>query len=231
MSDELHSTGGEPKPGHGNLWSYVIGFILSLVFTFIPYYLVVYQSVTGVWLLGTIIGFGVAQMIVQVVFFLHLGRKPRPYWEIGFLFATVGAIFVVVVGSIWIMHHLHYNMTPKNVTDKVSGNEAVHQIGGEQTGTCSGEPRITHKIELKNDKPSVRHINAHLCEAVMIINHDEVERAIYFGTLEEHASYAGETGMVIRPGRNKSFVLTELGTHQFHDHAEAQITGDFTVSP
>jgi cytochrome o ubiquinol oxidase subunit IV len=231
MSDLVHNTGSEPKHEHGSVKSYVVGFILSLVFTFIPFYMVVNQTVTGVWLLGTILGFGVLQAIVQLVFFLHLGRKPVPYWQVGFLIATVGAIFVVVVGSIWIMHHLHYNMTPKNVTDKISDGEAIHQISGKQTGTCDGEPRTAHKIELRNDKPSVRHIQGRLCDALTIINHDKVERAIYFGTLEEHASYAGETGMVIRPGRNKTFVFTELGTHKFHDHAEANITGDFTVAP
>jgi cytochrome o ubiquinol oxidase subunit IV len=230
MSDVPQNPGSEPKREHGSMKSYVVGFILSLVFTFIPYYLVVNQTVTGVWLLGIILGFGVLQMIVQLVFFLHLGRKPVPYWQVGFLVATVGAIFVVVVGSIWIMHHLHYNMTPKQVADKISGGEAVHEIGGVQTGTCSGEPRTVHKIELKNNKPSTRHVNAHLCDAVMIINSDTVERAIYFGTLDAHATYAGETGMVIRPGRNKMVTLTELGTHKFHDHAEVEITGSFTVS-
>ena len=104
MSSETHTT---HKREHGTVRSYVIGFILSLVFTIIPYYLVVEKVVSGKVLLGTILGFGLLQMIVQVVFFLHLGREKKPYWQRYFLVGTIGGILVVVGGSIWIMSHLH----------------------------------------------------------------------------------------------------------------------------
>jgi hypothetical protein len=135
------------------------------------------------------------------------------------------------VGSVWIMHHLHYNMTPKNITDKISEGEAVYEISGEQTGTCSGENYTAHKVELKDNKLSIPHVDARLCDTLTIINRDDVEHAMYFGTLNEHATYAGELGMVIRAGRNKQIKLTELGTHRYHDHEKTELVGTFTVAP
>src|SRR5687768_12731131 len=85
---------------HGTMKSYVIGFVLSLIFTFIPYYLVVNKTVSGGVLLATILGFAVLQMIIQITFFLHLGRGPKPKWNLYFFISTVGIILVVVGGSI-----------------------------------------------------------------------------------------------------------------------------------
>jgi cytochrome o ubiquinol oxidase operon protein cyoD len=54
---------------HGTTASYVSGFLLSLLFTFIPYYLVIEKKVSGNALLATILGFAVIQMIIQLLFF------------------------------------------------------------------------------------------------------------------------------------------------------------------
>lgn len=216
---------------HGTTRSYIVGFALSLVFTFIPYYLVVGQGVTGAVLLVTILGFAVLQMIIQVVFFLHLGREGKPHWQLGFLVSTVGMIVVVVGASLWIMHHLHANMSAINVTDKVSEDEAVHQIHGAQTGTCPGGTGANHEIVLKSGAASPRHVDAKLCDTITIVNEDGAMREIAFGSHARMETYAGETGKDVRPGRSMVLTLTELGTHQFHDHLGDEVSGDFTVTP
>lgn len=211
--------------------SYIIGFILSLVFTAIPYYLVVNQTVKGNLLLATILGFAVLQMLVQIIFFLHLGRNPKMRWQIGFFAATVFAILVVVLGSVTIISHLHANLTPQNVTDKAANSEAIHEIHGAQVGTCPGGTGEVHRIELKHNTANPSHTDAKLCDTIIIINADSAARDIEFGVHAKHETYAGEMGKSISPGRNMALTLTELGTYKFHDHFLDAISGDFTVAP
>jgi cytochrome o ubiquinol oxidase operon protein cyoD len=231
MNKPLPTIETPPKSAHGTVASYVVGFVLSLVFTLIPYYLIVQKSFSGTALLAMIIGFAVLQLVVQVVFFLHLGRDAKSRWNWGFLVATVGAILVVVVGSIFIMDHLHYNMSAIDVTNKIAGDEAVHQVDGKQAGTCSGEGGVDHKIVLKKDAVSPHHTDAHLCDTISITTEGDATRAVMFGTHEQLETYAGETGETVRSGHSKQFVLTEAGLFQFHDHAQPEISGDFTVTP
>lgn len=98
------------KPQEGTLKSYTIGFILSIILTLIPYFLVTNHLSTGWIFVGIILLFAMIQLIVQMLFFLHMGKEARPRWK-GFVFVTfVGTILIVVIASIWIMQHLNYNM-------------------------------------------------------------------------------------------------------------------------
>lgn len=209
--------------------AYVTGFILSLVFTFIPYYLVVSKLVTGNSLLTTILAFGVLQMIVQVTFFLHLGRGPKPNWNLFFFISTVGIILVVVGGSIVITNNLHYNMKPSDQAKSLVNGEAIYQIGGEQTGACEGQ-YANHQITIKNDLVTPLHTVAQRCDTLTFINDDSDVKNIVFGEHPEHKAYAGESEYIIRKGHNKTITLSELGTYEFHDHLQPETAGDFTVS-
>ena len=88
MSKKSHKP--TPKSEHGTTRSYVIGFVLSLIFTVIPYYLVTNKTIAGSALLATILGIAVLQMFIQIFFFLHLGRGPKPFYNVVFFFATAG---------------------------------------------------------------------------------------------------------------------------------------------
>ncbi|HEX8762543.1 MAG TPA: cytochrome o ubiquinol oxidase subunit IV [Candidatus Saccharimonadales bacterium] len=231
MSNMTQSTDPKPNVHHGSITSYVVGFILSLIFTLIPYYLITRKLFEGLTLTVIIIGFALLQMVVQLVFFLHLGREKKPHWNLAFLVSTVGIILLVVVGSLWIMNHLHYNMSPSNVNDKIASEEAVYQIDGVQTGTCSGGTGTNHKVELKNNKLAPDHINANQCDTLTIINLDATVHEVMFGSHEKLELYAGEEGKTIRPGRNAIITLTELGTYTLHDHMQPDLTGGFTVTP
>ena len=91
---------------------YFIGFALSLLFTLFAYLSVVYHLLSGGALVATIFVFAMLQLFVQLFFFLHLGKEKKPYWNLVFFISTVGIILIVVVGSVWIMNHLNYNMMP-----------------------------------------------------------------------------------------------------------------------
>lgn len=224
MNHTSHASKGE----HGTAMSYVIGFILSLIFTLIPYYLVVNKTVTGTTLLVTILGFGFIQMFIQIFFFLHLGRGPKPMYNVVFFGATISLILVVVGGSVFIMNHLHYNMSPTELTKKLAQKEGIDQVGGEKTGACQ-DLGANHKVTIKNGTVSPLHSEAELCDTLTFINEDEALREISFGSHPRHDSYAGESEIKLQ-GRPKSITLNQPGEYIFHDHLDPTTYGYFNVT-
>jgi cytochrome o ubiquinol oxidase operon protein cyoD len=223
----LHTPKTEPH--HGTMTSYIIGFALSLIFTFISYYLVVNKTLSNSILTAVILGFAVLQMIVQMVFFLHLGREKKPHWNLFFLASTVSIILVVVGGSLWIMGHLYHGMSSMNMTDKVVAGEAIYQVNGKQPGTCSGQTGSKHSVMLMDNVATPSHINARLCDTLVVMNHDDTTRNIVFGSGAKAETYAGQTGPSVRTGHSEVIVLTEAGTYTFHDKEVEKLSVHFTV--
>lgn len=126
MSNNLPQSAKLKASSHrSSLASYSIGFGLSLLFTLIPFVVVYDRLLSGTWLVAVIVGSALVQLMVQLVFFLHLGRESRPRWNlIVFLFMLL-VLFIVVVGSLWIMQNLDYNMmvSPEE-TDKYMKQES-----------------------------------------------------------------------------------------------------------
>lgn len=61
-------------------------------------------------ILYVIVGLALAQILVQLVYFLHMNSSSEGGWNlIAFVF-TVLIIAILVVGSLWIMFHLNTNM-------------------------------------------------------------------------------------------------------------------------
>ncbi len=100
--------------------SYVTGFVLSIVLTLIPYVIVVNHMFGKESLVFSAVLFGVSQLIVQVIFFLHLSKKSKPQWNIIVFVFTVLIVSILVVGSLWVMYNLNYNLmeaTPSNTNE------------------------------------------------------------------------------------------------------------------
>lgn len=214
---------------HGSIKTYVIGFVLSLIFTLIPYFLVVKQSVTGNLLLATILGFAVLQMIIQITFFLHLGRGPKPKWNLFFFISTIGIIIIVVGGSILIINNLHYNMLPRDQVKKLTNDEGIYQLGGVETGACRAV-KANHKIVIRDGQVYPSRTDAQKCDTLTFINEDVTAREMTFGTHPQHGAYGGESELVVRKGRNETITLSELGSYEFHDHLQAETAGYFSVN-
>lgn len=98
------------------LSSYIIGFALSVALTLAAAWVVwVYISSGRAGfspdvIIGALLLLAIAQLFVQLIFFMHLADESGPRWKLGALVSAVGIILIVVVGSIWIMNHLNYNM-------------------------------------------------------------------------------------------------------------------------
>jgi len=98
----------------GSYGSYTLGFVTSLILTFIPYFIVSGHLVPNS-ALPVIVICAVAQLVVQLIFFLHLSAHPKQRWNLtAFIFTTL-MLWFIVIGSLWIMNHLNTNMTPTEI--------------------------------------------------------------------------------------------------------------------
>lgn len=95
---------------HGSIKSYLVGFILSVILTVIPFYMVMTEAASSGVLVTTIAILAVVQIIVQIVYFLHMNTSSEQRWNLTALVFTLLIIIIVVGGSIWIMHELNINM-------------------------------------------------------------------------------------------------------------------------
>jgi len=104
--------GGESH-GHGTLNSYLIGFGLSVILTAIPFWLVMtdaFGNNTATAL--TIMAFAVVQIVVHMVYFLHMNTKSESGWIMLALIFTLVMVVITLTGSLWVMYHLNTNMMP-----------------------------------------------------------------------------------------------------------------------
>jgi cytochrome o ubiquinol oxidase operon protein cyoD len=95
---------------HGSLKLYIIGFILSLILTFLSYAIVVEELLVGWQLLGAVAFLAASQAIVQLILFLHLGSESKPRWNLLVFLFMVLVLLIIVLGSLWIMYNLDYRM-------------------------------------------------------------------------------------------------------------------------
>ena len=98
---------------HGSLRDYLIGFFLSVVLTAIPFWLVMSGALADRTVTGLVItGFAAVQIVVHMVFFLHMNTKAEGGWNMLALLFTVVIVLIVLTGSLWVMYHLNANMMP-----------------------------------------------------------------------------------------------------------------------
>ncbi|WP_011300692.1 cytochrome o ubiquinol oxidase subunit IV [Cupriavidus necator] len=101
---------------HGSPRSYAIGFALSLVLTFASFGAVMSGALPPGMGLPVIVGLCVAQLLVQLSFFLHLGIGKGQRGNSGIFACTFGLIVIVIAGSLWVMHNADTNMMPTQMT-------------------------------------------------------------------------------------------------------------------
>ena len=104
--------------GHGSLKGYLTGFGLSVVLTAIPFWLVMGHVIAdsrSVTLL--IMGIGICQIVVHMVYFLHMNTRSEGGWTMLALIFTVVIVVITIAGSVWIMYHMNANMMPMAPAD------------------------------------------------------------------------------------------------------------------
>ena len=110
---DAHSEGG-----HGSFQGYITGFVLSVILTVIPFWLVM-GNVLDNSLVTTlvILALGGIQMVVHIVYFLHMNTKSEGGWTFLALIFTIMVVVIMLAGSVWVMYHLNHNMMPMDAHD------------------------------------------------------------------------------------------------------------------
>ena len=91
----------------------MIGFLLSVVLTAIPFWLVMGkvfpnpQTTTFI-----VLAFAVVQILVHMVYFLHLNTSSEGGWNMLALIFTMVLVVITLSGSLWVMYHMNVNMMP-----------------------------------------------------------------------------------------------------------------------
>ncbi len=108
----------ETHADHGSLKTYAIGFILSVILTAIPFWLVmgnVFSKSSTAGLVLLLIA--AVQIVVHMVYFLHMNTKSQGGWSMLALIFTIMVVVISLSGSIWVMYHLNHNMMPGMMHD------------------------------------------------------------------------------------------------------------------
>ena len=104
--------------------SYLIGLAASAALVLAAYVLVQihvqshHAALTHEFLRWGLLVLAFIQALVQLRYFLHL--SPRTRWQLTVLTAALGVIFIIVIGSVWIMDHLNDRMSPGQMQNYMS---------------------------------------------------------------------------------------------------------------
>ncbi|CAH1648691.1 MULTISPECIES: cytochrome o ubiquinol oxidase subunit IV [unclassified Chelatococcus] len=108
-----HETG----PSHGTLRSYLTGFVLSVILTAVPFWLVMARPIASNEITAVaIMAFAIVQIVVHMIYFLHMDFHSEGGWTMMALVFTLIIVFIALSGSLWVMYHLDTNMMPGHTT-------------------------------------------------------------------------------------------------------------------
>jgi cytochrome o ubiquinol oxidase operon protein cyoD len=113
--DDGHGGGhhhGDDEGDHGSFKSYMTGFILSVILTAIPFWLVMAKVLPSDTTGFVVLGFAAVQVVVHMIFFLHMNTRAEGGWSMLALVFTAVILFIMLSGSLWVMYHMNHNMMP-----------------------------------------------------------------------------------------------------------------------
>jgi cytochrome o ubiquinol oxidase operon protein cyoD len=90
--------------------AYVIGLALALILTGIAFWVASTSALWGPGIATGLVVLAIAQMGVHLVFFLHITSGPDNTNNLLALAFGVLIVFLVMIGTIWIMGHMNANM-------------------------------------------------------------------------------------------------------------------------
>ena len=89
------------------------GFVLSVILTAIPFWLVMGDVLNDTLKTSIVImAFAAVQIVVHMIYFLHMNTKSEGGWTFLALVFTLILVVVTLAGSIWVMYHMDQNMMP-----------------------------------------------------------------------------------------------------------------------
>ncbi|MBB3972168.1 cytochrome o ubiquinol oxidase subunit IV [Hansschlegelia beijingensis] len=142
MSADAHAASHEPHgaghgheldhshASHGTMRGYLLGFFLSVILTAIPFWLVmgdVFRDPRTAAI--TVLVFAAMQIVVHMIFFLHMNTKSEGGWTMLAAIFTIVIVVITLAGSFWVMFHLNANMMPAHVPmEGMGGPAGMHDM-------------------------------------------------------------------------------------------------------
>jgi len=111
---DSRTPGLESPEAHGSLRGYIIGYLAAIALTIAAFAAAPSTSMAPFSIKAALAVLAIAQMLVHLIFFLHINTAPAQKTNIMAFAATMLIIAIVVIGSMWIMGHLNHNMVPMN---------------------------------------------------------------------------------------------------------------------
>ncbi len=116
-----------------NITNYVMGYGLSLALTLAAYSLIrihlnsIHTIPSDSILYYLLAVLAIVQLLVQLVFFIHLNRETKPRLNIMVALFAGLVVVVIVFGSLWIMSNLNnHGMTPDQTNNFIIKDEGIH---------------------------------------------------------------------------------------------------------
>jgi cytochrome o ubiquinol oxidase subunit IV len=110
---EDHAPGDEPVESAGHyIRNSNLGLAFSVILTAAAFVLASTQLIYAPAIPIALLVLGIAQMGVHLVFFLHITTGPDNTNNVLALAFGILVVFLIVVGSIWIMNEMDRNMMP-----------------------------------------------------------------------------------------------------------------------
>ncbi len=111
--ETAHTTpGARSGQSHGSFQGYLVGYVASVLLTFGSFAAVQSSALTSSSATAAVAVLAIAQMLVHLIFFLHISTSPNQRTNILAFAVTMFFVIVIVAGSLWIMSHLESNMMP-----------------------------------------------------------------------------------------------------------------------
>ncbi|PJE31900.1 cytochrome bo3 quinol oxidase subunit 4 [Pseudooceanicola antarcticus] len=109
MSEHVNTHSGS----HGTMGRLMIGFAMAAILTILPFGLVMGEvDLPRNLTIALIMGMGALQIIVHLVYFLHVGTSSEEGWTLVATIFSVIILVIVLAGSLWVMHNMNENMMP-----------------------------------------------------------------------------------------------------------------------
>lgn len=113
MNAAGHTAEKADSAGRGARADYVRGFAMAAVLTAAAFTLVMNHTLGNIPLtVAAVMGLAVVQVVVHMVFFLHMNSRSEGGWNLLALLFTLLLVLIVLSGSLWVMYHLNANMMP-----------------------------------------------------------------------------------------------------------------------
>lgn len=91
---------------------YLIGFFGSIILTVISFTFAALNFLPTYPLIAVLILLAISQAVLQLVFFMHMGKEEKPRWMMLLFYFMALVLLIVVLGSIWIISDLDYRVMP-----------------------------------------------------------------------------------------------------------------------